>query len=77
MQQKTQKIFFDFEIIAFELVVLGTRFYWERTLWLGVNMLTQSLKISDTTKTEPFELISFQSDQKVWQKHYRSNIRNL
>ena len=61
MQQKTQKIFFDFEIIAFELVVLDTRFYWERTLWLGVNMLTQSLKISDTTKTGPFKLISFQS----------------
>ena len=30
----------------------------------GVNMLTNSLKISDTTKTEFFELISFQSDQK-------------
>ena len=29
----------------------------------GVNMLTNSLKISDTTKTEFFELISFQSDQ--------------
>ena len=33
-------------------------------LSLGVNMLTNSLKISDTTKTEFFELISFQSDQK-------------
>ena len=27
MQQKTQKIFFDFEIIAFELVALDTSFY--------------------------------------------------
>ena len=26
MQQKVEKIFFDFEIIAFELVALGTRF---------------------------------------------------
>ena len=29
---------------------------------LGVNMLKNNLKISDTTKTEFFELISFQSD---------------
>ena len=27
MQQKVEKISFDFEIIAFELVALGTRFY--------------------------------------------------
>ena len=27
MQKKIQKIFFDFEIIAFELVPLDTRFY--------------------------------------------------
>ena len=26
MQQKVEKIFFDFEIIAFELVALDTRF---------------------------------------------------
>ena len=32
MQKKTQKIFFDFEIIAFELDALDTRFYWERIL---------------------------------------------
>ena len=30
----------------------------------GVNMLTNSVKISDTTKTNFSELISFQSDQK-------------
>ena len=29
MQEKIQKIFFDFQKIAFELVVLNTRFYWE------------------------------------------------
>ena len=33
----------------------------------GVNMLTKSLKISDTTKTEFSELISFKSDQKTLQ----------
>ena len=32
MQQKIEKIFFDFEIIGFELVALDTRFYWEGTL---------------------------------------------
>ena len=31
MQEKIQTIFFDFEIIAFELVVLNTRFYWQTT----------------------------------------------
>ena len=34
---------------------------------LGVNMLTNSVKISDATKTEFFRLISFQSDQKIWE----------
>ena len=32
MQKKIQKIFFDFEIILFELVALDIRFYWERIL---------------------------------------------
>ena len=31
----------------------------------GVNMVTNSLKILDNTKTEFFELIFFQSDQKI------------
>ena len=35
MQQKTQQIFFVFEIIAFELGALETRFYWERILVIG------------------------------------------
>ena len=30
MQKKIPQIFSDFEIIAFELVVLNSRFYWER-----------------------------------------------
>ena len=30
MEQKTEKIFVAFEIISFELVVLDTRFYWEK-----------------------------------------------
>ena len=35
MQKKIDKIFFDLEIIAFELVVLKTGFYWERILVIG------------------------------------------
>ena len=32
MPKKVQQIFFDFEIIALELVGLNTRFYWEMIL---------------------------------------------
>ena len=35
MQKKIQEMFFHFEIIAFELVALNTRFYWERILVFG------------------------------------------
>ena len=35
MQKKIQKIFFDSEIIAFELLALTTRFYWERIPVIG------------------------------------------
>ena len=34
-QLKILQIFFDFEIIAFELVALDTRFYWERIPLIG------------------------------------------
>ena len=63
-QQKIQKIFLDFDIIAFELVVLDTRFYWERILAIGVNMLTDILKILDATKPGFLELISFRGTKK-------------
>ena len=35
MQQKIEKRFFDLEKIAFEVVALNTRFYWERILAIG------------------------------------------
>ena len=35
VQKKLPKIFFDLEIIAFELVALNTRFYWEKILVIG------------------------------------------
>ena len=34
MQLNFQEIFFDFEMLAFELVALDTRFYWERILFI-------------------------------------------
>ena len=51
MQKKLEKKFFDFKIILFELVALNTCFYWERILFLRCQYV-DSLKISDTTKTE-------------------------
>ena len=44
---------------------------------LGDNMLTKSLKISDTTKTESFEVISFQSDEKISRKYPHADLSNL
>ena len=40
----------------------------------GVNMLTNSLEILDTTKTEFFKLISFQDAQKIAQKYCRADL---
>ena len=35
MPKKIQEFFFGSEIIAFELVALNTRFYWENILVIG------------------------------------------
>ena len=61
-------MFLDFEIIAFELVLLNTRFYWERILVIGRQYVSKSLKIWDTPKKEFLELIFFQSDKKISRK---------
>ena len=34
-EKKIEKVFFDSEIIAFELVALNSYFYWERILVIG------------------------------------------
>ena len=47
MQQKTEKIFFEFEINAFELVSLDSSFYWERICVIGcqyVNKESQNFR---------------------------------
>ena len=41
MQKKIRKMFFDFEITAFELVALDTRFYWERILVIGFQVFNK------------------------------------
>ena len=64
-------MFFDQEIIAFELVASNTY------LSSGVNMLTNSIKISNTTETEFSKLIFFQVGQKREQKYCRSDLRNV
>ena len=35
MPKEIEKFFFGFQIIAFELVALNTRFYWENILVIG------------------------------------------
>ena len=40
-------------------------------------MLTNNLKISDKTKTQFFDLISFQSDQKIWQKYSSADLNSV
>ena len=40
-------------------------------------MLTNSLKISQTTNTELFELIYFQSDKTIRQKYCREDLSSV
>ena len=47
MEKKIEKILYDFEIIAFELVAVDTGFYWERILVIGceyVNKQSQDFR---------------------------------
>ena len=34
MEKKIKKIFFDMQIIPFELIPLNSRFYWESTIFI-------------------------------------------
>ena len=43
----------------------------------GVNMLTNSFKISDTTEKEILELIFFQRDRETWQKYCRGDVSGV
>ena len=47
MRKKIQKMFFDFQIIAYQLVPLDTPFYWEGIFVIGyqyVNKQSQELR---------------------------------
>ena len=47
IEKKIEKFFFHSQIIAFELIALNTRFYWERILVIGcqdVNKQSQDFK---------------------------------
>ena len=69
MQKKIQQIFFDFEIIAFELVALNNLAFTEREyLSSGLNLLTNRLKISETSKNKFLELTFFHRVKKIWLK---------
>ena len=46
-------------------------------LSLGVNMITNSLQISYTTKTEVFEVIFFQSDWNIEEKYCHAGSRSV
>ena len=52
MQQKIMQIIFDLEIIACELIALVIPFTAKEYLSSAVNMLINSLKISDSIKTK-------------------------
>ena len=77
MQKKIEQILFDFEIIAFELVALNTRFYWETIHFMVVNGLKKSLKILDTTLTELFKLILSINAQKILVKYCREDLSSV
>ena len=67
MQKKTKKIFFDFEIIAFELVSLNTRFYSETNNLCGSSSFSKYSKFyldywnaEDQKMFFDFQIIAFE-----------------
>ena len=75
MQKKIQKIFFHFEIIAFELIALA---FTERIYLLsGVTILTKSLTISDTSKNELMGLIFFEFHQTISKRHCCADLSSV
>ena len=73
MQMKIEKSFCGFCISAFELVASNARFYWLS----GVNMVRKSLKISYTSRKMFMGPILFESDQKISQKHCRTDLSSV
>ena len=51
--------------------------YVKHSLLLGVDMLSSSLNISETTKKEFLELKFFQIDKKIWQNYCRGDLESV
>ena len=77
MQMKIEKSLCGFCISAFELVALTLAFTERIHLLSGVNMVRKSLKISYTSKKMFMGPILFESDQKISQKHCRTDLSSV
>ena len=73
MQQEIDKIFFDFEIIAFEFVVLNNCFYWERILVISCQYVNKQSQDFRYYQKWIFRLIFFQSEQEISEKYCRAD----
>ena len=65
--------------------------FWDKCIWIGfvryslllrkntshcVNMLTNSVTISHTTKTDLFGMLPFRIDQRIWEKYFLADLSN-
>ena len=73
MKKKNSEKIFWFGDNCIRIRCLNHSFLLTEYLFSVENMLKNSVKITDTTKTEYLELISFQSDQKIWEKFCRGD----
>ena len=77
MLKKIEQIIFDLEIIAFELVALNTRFYWERILVIGCQYVNKQFQDFRYYEKWIFKLIFFQSEQEIWEKLCHADLSTL
>ena len=66
MQSETWEKIFLFEIMAFELAARNSAYRDAKTCLFSVNVLTNSLKISDMTRANVFQLNLAQIQGKVF-----------
>ena len=77
MEKKKEKTFWILQKISFELILSNFQFYQKKYLSSGVNTLTNSLKIWDTTKKKIIELKFFQIGKKIWQNYCLEDSRSV
>ena len=77
MHQKSPKTFVVPYVIVLELVEKKWLVTKGTHLSLAVNVLTNSPKISDTTKTDIFQLNFWPSDETIWKKGRRAVFRTV